>query len=329
MSNAMQELIKRVHQLTEEQAAKAVEAIDRIIEEDDTTDEKVTGCPHCGSSGFVRNGRKNGKQRYKCKSCQKTFVYTAESALQGSHFGEAVWKQVINDTLEGKSLDKTAESLGFSHATAFNMRHKILSALELYEQQSPTVLSGICEVDDTYVLESYKGKKLADDFWRKPRKHGAVAQKRGLSREYVSIQAGVMRGGKIYTKVVNRATPSSENVKEAFSGHIQTDALVLCDGAKSYAALSDTCEIRKIDTNEVGEFAHINNVNGYHSYVKERYIAYRGVATKYLNRYSILFSKGYHYTKSLADSIYNILCSNNPDLYRPVRALTVQGLLDI
>jgi len=51
--------------------------------------------------------------------------------------------------------------MGFSHSTAFNYRHKILSALETLETIAPTVLSGVCELDDTYVLESSKGKKTA------------------------------------------------------------------------------------------------------------------------------------------------------------------------
>ena len=76
--------------------------------------------------------------------------------MESSGYGEAVWKQVIRDTVDGVSLDKTADDLGFSHATAFNLRHKILSAIEIHEETVPTVLGGVCEMDDTYVLESVK-----------------------------------------------------------------------------------------------------------------------------------------------------------------------------
>ena len=30
-------------------------------------------CPHCGNEGTVRNGSANGLQRYKCRSCHRTF----------------------------------------------------------------------------------------------------------------------------------------------------------------------------------------------------------------------------------------------------------------
>ena len=30
-------------------------------------------CPHCQSTSIVKNGKLNGKQRYLCKSCKKSF----------------------------------------------------------------------------------------------------------------------------------------------------------------------------------------------------------------------------------------------------------------
>jgi hypothetical protein len=36
------------------------------------------------------------------------------------------------------------------------MRHKILLSLEAEESREPTVLDGVCELDDTYVLESLR-----------------------------------------------------------------------------------------------------------------------------------------------------------------------------
>jgi transposase-like protein len=329
MENVMQELMKRIHQLSQLQAEKAVEAIDKIIEEDDSGDDKVEACPRCGCASLAKNGKTSGKQRYKCKDCGRSFVYTTNTAIAHSQMGEAAWKQIIRDTLNGISLDKTAEMMNFSHATAFNCRHKILSALETLETIEPTIISGVCELDDTYVLENSKGKKLPEGYWRKARKHGAKASKRGISSEYISIQAGVMRNGKIYTQTVNRATPRSEDVRRALAGHIGVGTLVLCDGAKSYSALSGMCEVQRVDTNKAGEFSHINNVNAYHSFIKERYNRYRGVNTKYLNRYNSLFGKAYNSTKSLTDTIYNILCSNRKELYRPVKSLKTEAILEI
>lgn len=40
-------------------------------------------------------------------------------------------------------------------------------------------------------------------------------------------------------------------------------------------------------------FYNINTVNGFYSFIKQRYVLYRGVASKYINRYNALFSTAY------------------------------------
>jgi hypothetical protein len=105
--------------------------------------------------------------------------------MENSHGSETVWKQVIRDTVEGVSLDKTAEGLDLTHTTEFNMRHKILCCIEQEFKTNPTKLTGVCETDETYVLESLKGRTIPANYSRKPRKHGVVAVKRGISNESI------------------------------------------------------------------------------------------------------------------------------------------------
>ena len=35
---------------------------------------KITHCPHCQSTHFVKNGTKCNNQRYLCRDCKKSFV---------------------------------------------------------------------------------------------------------------------------------------------------------------------------------------------------------------------------------------------------------------
>ena len=75
-------------------------------------------------------------------------------------------------------------------------------------------LGGVSELDETFVLDSYKGKKLPENVNRKPRKHGESAQKAGLSKEYVCICTGIERKGAAMALTVNRAKPSSQELQE-------------------------------------------------------------------------------------------------------------------
>jgi transposase-like protein len=296
----------------------------------------VLPCPHCKESNVTKFGVKRGRQRYRCKECRKTFVETTNTTMYHSHSGEAVWRQVIKDTVEGVPLNDTAASVKVSNSTAFRMRHKVLLSLEDEEEREPTVLDGVCELDDTYVLESLKGSKIPCDYWRKPRKHGAKAQKRGISNEYISISTGIQRDGKAISETVTRATPGKEDIAVVFDGHIEESALVLCDGSASYNILSESvgCAVKNIFEEEYNGkhgkgFFNINTANCFHSFIKNRYNQYRGVATKYLNRYNQLFSKVFRCADNLADVIWDKSSSNNQVRFNSVNDVKTLNLLYI
>ena len=73
---------------------------------------------------------KNKKQRFMCHDCKQTYMHTTNTLMANSHYTQSIWIDFIQDTLYGKTLDGSAEKYGFSHQTAFNMRHKVLMALQ-------------------------------------------------------------------------------------------------------------------------------------------------------------------------------------------------------
>jgi transposase-like protein len=306
----LMELIKRLPEKSIDELLEKAEEIKKEVEKEE--EQEVPTCPNCESENVVRNGKKKGRQRYLCRTCKKSYGKSKGSVQYKSQSGEAVWRQVIRDTINGVSIDETAESLSMHHATIFNMRHKILYGIEESQSTSPVKLSGVCEADETYILENYKGAKLPDDFWRKPRKHGAKAEKPGLSNEYICICAAVERGGKSMSTAIGRSQPGSEDIAGVFKDKISGDALVLCDGAKSYSILekNGTCAVLNVNDDDDG-FKKINNVNGYHSYIKERNRNARGFSTKYINRYNALFSATFRASEFIVDDIFKMLCDGN------------------
>ena len=330
MNNSLSEAIEILKRMPEKGVEKALEKIREIQSEIDKEDRtKVPGCPHCGLENVIKNGRGHGKQAYICKSCGKSFVETTKTAMENSHSGEAVWKQVICDTINGVSIDRTAESLDLHHETVFNMRHKILFCLEREEIANPTQLSGICEADETYILESYKGKKLPDGFWRKPRKHGAVAKNPGLSNEYICVCSGVERDGAAVAVAVNRGTAGKDDVNQVFGERVNSGTVILSDGAKAYGILNESgkCSVLNANNDE-DSFFNINTVNNFHSVIKERNRAARGFATKYLNRYNILFSTAYRKTSAVVDAVYKKMTDMH-NRYNTIAQTQSQNLLEI
>lgn len=330
MENHLREAIELLKRLPEQGVERALEQLREIKSEcDEEEKQEIPDCPHCTSNKVVRNGHKRDKQAYLCRTCGKSFVNTSKTGLFNSHSGEALWKQVIRDTVNGIPIDETAQSLDLHHETVFNMRHKILFCLEEEEIKNPTQLEGVCEADETYVLESFKGSKFPPDFWRDPRKHGAVAQKRGLSNEYICVCAGIERDGRAILTAVNRSVAGKDEINQVFGNRVNGKTVILSDGAKSYGVLAENGNCAVFNANDDDDsFFNINTVNSFHSFVKERNRNARGFATKYLNRYNALFAKVFRSAKSVVDDIYDLLCDKN-NRNQTIRHTQTQNLLEI
>jgi hypothetical protein len=233
---------------------------------------------------------------------------------------------MFSDTVAGNSLPYSEKRLGISHQAAFNMRHKILIAIQDALAGDSDKLGDVCELDETYVLESYKGSELPEGCTRNPRKHGAKAEKRGLSNEYVCLCTAVQRKGAAVVKSANRAKPSREELTSVFEGHIKDGTLFLTDGLRSYYVLERLadCTVKNVE-DETASFYHLNTVNSLHSYIKRQYRFYRGVATKYINRYGALFSVAYSKSaevlEKLETKLFNIGRTSYTHTISDVRSL--------
>ncbi len=321
MNITLKEIIKLAKELPESTYAEAYEKLKELSESNNNDEETGTvGCVACGSVNISKNGKRHGKQAYMCKDCGKSFVETSGAAIAYSHSSESVWRQVINDTVDGISIDKTAENLDLSHVTVFNMRHKILKRLEDEFLSTQKEIAGISEADETYVLESLKGKKIPEDYHRGSRKHGAKASKPGISNEYICVCTSVDEDDDCMAVSVNRATPSKAEIEQIFGDKVTPETVILCDGNQNYDVLEDKCT--------VAHTKRVNKVNGFHSFIKERLLKYRGVATAYLNRYNALFAWIFGDKDTITDKIFELMKSRD-NSFRTIIDIKSNDLLDI
>ena len=252
---------------------------------------KPDNCPCCGDldARFIRKGKQRGKQRFQCKSCGHKFTYDTKQLTSNSQQPLESWVIVLEDTLSLESLDSTANKIGVCHSTAFHMRHKLMLYMET-AMAAAEPLEALIEADETYVLESQKGTRVTH---RKPRKYGEGASKRGLSDEQLCVCFAADREKHIVARCVNRAKPSAEDLVDALAEHIAEKSLLLCDGATSYNYLAEKTNCEKVSLvghESYNKVYHLNTVNSLHSRFKEMLRTFRGVATKYLNRYAALFA---------------------------------------
>lgn len=131
--------------------------VDCIIKKDLFSVRKVTMCPHCESVRYIKYGKFNGIQRFKCKECGKTFSTVTNSIWSYSKKSPEKWIKFIELILEKKVLKDCAENLDININTAFAWRHKVLDAL--VKNNSSTILGGAIHMIKTSMRESFKGNK--------------------------------------------------------------------------------------------------------------------------------------------------------------------------
>ncbi len=130
------------------------------------------GCAHCGADEIVGWGRSHGLPRYRCKACGRTFNAATGTGMARLRKKDR-WLDQAQAMIEGVSLAKAAERCGVHPTTAYRWRHRFLSAPAL---DKPQTLQGIVEADETFILESFKGRRSG--LPRKARKRGGKARHR-------------------------------------------------------------------------------------------------------------------------------------------------------
>lgn len=238
-------------------------------------------CPHCESDWVIRHGCSNGLQRYRCKDCRHTFNALTGTPLNRLH-KRGLWLRQAEALSDGRSLRAVAEDLGIHVGTAHRWRHRFLA---LPEGIQPQALAGVTEVDETYFLLSFKGKRTLP---RAARKRGGKAAKRGLSHEQVPVLVARDRSGATMDCVV--PTTNTEMLSSALKPFLPSDVVLCTDSSKALAGVARSLGVEHHAINvsagiRVNGPWHIQNVNAYHSRLKAWIAKFRGVATCYLANY--------------------------------------------
>jgi hypothetical protein len=194
------------------------------------------------------------------------------------------WLDHARAMIEGKSLAKTAALCGVHPTTAFRWRHRFLRAPA---SDKPRSLRGIVEADETFILESFKGRW--SDLPRKARKRGGTARHSGLYQDNIPVLVARDRKGATFDAILPQVDGAS--VGAALAGVVSPGNHLIGDGGKAIAAFARRAGIPFHAVPAPGKptpeapHLHINNVNAYHGRLKQWLSRFNGVATKNLPNY--------------------------------------------
>jgi transposase-like protein len=251
-------------------------------------------CPVCGNDKISRVTReaksKNKRSRiYTCleKTCKQQFSATAGTVFHNSHLPLTKWFMaiaIVMDAKKGMSALQLQEHLGIgSYRTAWYMVHRIRKAMvELF----PTKLSGIVEVDETYIGGKAKRRGVA----RKPRPKKdmviGMRERGGRVRFFhvPNLKADTMK------KLLDRhVSPSSKR--------IITDSAIIYDFAmdkdfqKKHESVNHSREWVKPGDIDI----HTNTIESAFSLLKRGLIgSFHRVSIKHLHRYLAEFENRFN-----------------------------------
>ncbi len=250
---------------------------------------KGINCFHCSSPEVVKIGKSRQIQRYKCKSCNRTFGDLTATPMNRTRYRDK-WIDYFEMMIEGKTIRECAETLEIAVSTSFMWRHKILFAILDLSRET---FDGITEVDETFMRHSEKGSR--NIVGRKPRKRGGRAPLRGISKEQDCIVVAIDRTGRTHGLVACRGRLSRKQA-EAVMGELVSGVTTLCtDSHSSWEAFAKSKGLEHVVLNaSKGERVkktvyHIQNVNNFHRRWKGWMDRFNGVASKFLNNYIAWF----------------------------------------
>ncbi len=192
-------------------------------------------CPLCGSIKIIKNGTKNGRQRYKCKDCARTFGDTIGTVLFRSKLSIAKLIELIKLTLQGESCRTIAKELGINKQTVLHNRHRICSVLHqfVYNQDD---FKSLAESDEYYYPLSFKDIKdpifFLNTLGRMPYTHRNYKQK----LEYIEKQGF----DSAFLQVLN---DNEEQVRNELLNYVN------CDDLKSQEKFSNA--LNSMDTEKI------------------------------------------------------------------------------
>jgi transposase-like protein len=267
-------LVDRLHEIVH------IQAVSTLVE---SRVQSKPLCPKCGYDHIARWGSASGLQRYRCSACRATF-----NALTGTPLARLrhkdKWLVYAQQMADGQSVRNSAKICEVHRNTTFRWRHRFLALPNVQKAQN---LVGIAEADETFFLESFKGKKKG--MTRAPHKRGSKASKRGLSEEQIPVLICRDRTGNTSDFVLEKADKA--HICAALKPLLAADTVLCTDSGKALGAAAREIGIVHRPINlaagirVVGKVYHVQNVNAYDSRLKEWMGRFHGIATHYLANY--------------------------------------------
>lgn len=237
---------------------------------------EIKECPYCKSNHFIKYGKFNGIQRYKCKNhnCLRTFSNRTESPWRYSKKGMEHWHKYMRLMDLNSNLRQCADKVNISLSTSFYWRHKILKAI--HKINEAIRLDGNVEIIKTMFNENNKGVR------------GSQRTHKGK----ISIMSALDSNNNSFSQVIGNVPCNQRDVEKVIKNKISDDAHIDAYLDRGFLAAARKHNKANKERNTI---AKSNNIITYYMKQLNWIHRFRGISTKYINRYLTWFSVGFNY----------------------------------
>jgi transposase-like protein len=256
-------------------------------------------CPYCNST---KSSRKTKEFRYTCHNCKRSYSVLVGTLFESTKLPITKWFfaiHLITNAKKGISSLQLARDLHVNKNTAWFLQKRIRQAMK----DEDCILSGIIEIDETYVGGSISNKNYFTKL-----KSGKY-HKTGMEH-MVPVLGMIQRKGKIILKVLEKA--SGIEIKPYIKTKVTPGSTIITDGFGGYYGLNDHFE-NHIILNHSKYKRSINQYNtstleGFWTLVKRSFIGqYHKISKDHLQDYLNELAFKYNNRKT---NMFNLLVNN-------------------
>ena len=126
-----------------------------LLKYDIYKNRRIKECPNCNGKSYIKFGKYKGIQRYKCKECDKTFSKTTKALWSYSKKQPEKWVKFMELFFQKSTLRECSKILEINIRTAFIWRHKVMQTM--ITEIIPAKLEGKVFITKAMQKENFKG----------------------------------------------------------------------------------------------------------------------------------------------------------------------------
>lgn len=247
------------------------EAADRVFEQLEELNENK--CPDCKEVEKINKygTTSEGRQRYRCKKCGRTFVENHSMPFFHSHESVQKWKAFLTSMLSGATLEDLAEAHDMDVKTAFAWRHKLLRAIRKLQRQ--TWLAGRVWADEAFLDMNEPGRG-----------------REGIEGRKITILTAQDYKSRTFAVPVSPGQGAgTAEIEQTFNQYlVEESSTLVTDHARNFGEYCRENDVEH-ETND-SKSDDMNLINWLHGHFKDWYRQFRGVGADYLKNYCAWFS---------------------------------------